>query len=88
MKNTIENQETDSVEVTTPKLTIAPEQLFRMISPTGFTNVISEITKGAKYFGIELTQKQAFEFCNNEFQNLTGKPRYKNFQSFKKSCLS
>lgn len=85
MENTIENHEIDRVEVTAQKLTIDPAQLFRMISPTGFTNVISETMKGAKYFGIELTQKQAFERCNNEFQKFTGKPRYKSYKSFTNS---
>ncbi len=86
MKNVIEKRERECIKGATLKLA-DPSCLFRMISPYGFTNVIIETIKGINKEGFELSQKQAFEICNNEFQRLTGKPKYRNFKYFRNSLL-
>ncbi|MEI7524561.1 MAG: hypothetical protein WCJ95_09540 [Mariniphaga sp.] len=58
-------------------------RVFRMISPSGFVNLFWEVLKDAQSIDQPITHQQAFDQLNNEYYEVTGRYRYKNFQTFK-----
>jgi hypothetical protein len=87
MKNStnLQNSECNEIPLTEEKRNL---RAFRMISTSGFLNILQEDINEAEIAGKHLTHEQAFEIINQEYKNFTGEARYKNFQSFKRTLRS